>query len=321
MDADELRLLEDTLADITAKADGTDLTAALDDFGWLEILRDEPQVAVRSVFTAQGRAGSWSAALHDVLAADIGSLDPGLSGAVTVVLPAPRAFIPGRDDLIDGVVVGTRSARWIVAPVLDADDRLTVRRFAADDVRMRPSGGLDPQLAVARVSGTAAGGDIVIQGADAVSWWRSVETTGRQALCHQVCGAASQMLHLALEHAMERAQFGARIGTFQAVRHKLAEAHVALTAASAAVEASWTADDRWLAATTAKLVTSRSATTIMAHAQQVLAGIGFTAEHPFHTFMKRAVVLDRLFGNASDLAPVVGGELVRRGAAPRLVEL
>jgi alkylation response protein AidB-like acyl-CoA dehydrogenase len=129
------------------------------------------------------------------------------------------------------------------------------------------------------------------------------------------------MLDLALAHARERSQFGQLIGTFQAVRHKLAEAHVAVAAAEAAALAAWESDDAWLAATVAKLVTSRSCATTVAHTQQVLAGIGFTAEHPFPRLMKRALVLDRILGTAVDLAPVVGRQLVLQGCAPRLVDL
>jgi alkylation response protein AidB-like acyl-CoA dehydrogenase len=130
------------------------------------------------------------------------------------------------------------------------------------------------------------------------------------------------MLELARDHAVERRQFGQPIGTFQAVRHKLAEAFVAVEAAEAAAAAAWEAyDDFPLAAATAKIVASNSVSIVATHAQQVLAGIGFTEEHPFHLSMKRVVVLDRVLGDATDLVPWVGRALVRRGGAPRLVEL
>ena len=49
--------------------------------------------------------------------------------------------------------------------------------------------------------------------------------------------------------------------------------------------------------------------------------MGFTAEHPYHRAMKRTLVIDRTLGNADELAPLVGRELMERGEAPRLVDL
>jgi alkylation response protein AidB-like acyl-CoA dehydrogenase len=111
------------------------------------------------------------------------------------------------------------------------------------------------------------------------------------------------------------------VGTFQAVRHKLAETYVAVEALDAACGSAWDIGDRPLAAATTKLVGSRSVSTVAAHTQQVLAGIGFTAEHPFHGFLKPVLMCDRLLGGASELAIEVGRCMVDRAAAPRLVEL
>ena len=76
-----------------------------------------------------------------------------------------------------------------------------------------------------------------------------------------------------------------------------------------------------LAAATAKVVTGKAVGVTAAHTQQLLAGVGFTAEHPFHRFMKRTIVLERMLGSGSELASEVGRLLVERGEAPRLVQL
>ena len=60
---------------------------------------------------------------------------------------------------------------------------------------------------------------------------------------------------------------------------------------------------------------------VTAHCQQVLAGIGFTSEHPFHRFMKRAVVLERILGDTGLLTESVGRQLAALGEAPRVVDL
>ena len=117
------------------------------------------------------------------------------------------------------------------------------------------------------------------------------------------------------------AQFGRLVGTFQAVRHKLVEAHVATRAAECATATAWESDDLPLAAATAKVVTGKAVGVTAAHTQQLLAGVGFTAEHPFHRFMKRTIVLERMLGSGSELASEVGRLLVERGEAPRLVQL
>jgi alkylation response protein AidB-like acyl-CoA dehydrogenase len=141
------------------------------------------------------------------------------------------------------------------------------------------------------------------------------------ALCHQIVAALFVMVELAQAHVSERAQFGRLVGTFQAVRHKLVEAYVAATAAGCSAEAAWEADDLPLAAATAKVVAGQAVAVAAAHTQQLLAGIGFTSDYPYHHFMKRAVVLERVLGSGTELAPNLGHLLMERGEAPRLVEL
>ena len=94
-------------------------------------------------------------------------------------------------------------------------------------------------------------------------------------------------------------QFGRPIASFQAVRHRLADALVAVEALDATLDAAADEPDRVTAAL-AKATAGRTARTVAAHCQQVLAGIGFTTDHPFHRFLKRTMVLEGLFGSADD---------------------
>ena len=58
------------------------------------------------------------------------------------------------------------------------------------------------------------------------------------------------------------------------------------------------------------------------HCQQVLAGIGFTTEHPLHLFVRRTIVLDQLLGAGSVLTRQLGADILRqRHAARRLPPL
>ncbi len=52
------------------------------------------------------------------------------------------------------------------------------------------------------------------------------------------------------------------------------------------------------------------------HCQQVLAGIGFTTEHPLHRFVRRTVVLDQLLGAGSVLTHQLGTDILRSGSLP-----
>ncbi len=57
------------------------------------------------------------------------------------------------------------------------------------------------------------------------------------------------------------------------------------------------------------------------HSQQVLAGVGFTMEHPFHRFLKRTMVLEGLFGSADEIVLDVGRRLLATRQVPTLIEL
>ena len=128
------------------------------------------------------------------------------------------------------------------------------------------------------------------------------------------------MLDLARQHAVDRVQFGRPVASFQAVRHRLAESLVQIEGAAAVVDVCGDETDPLLAAL-AKSLAGKAARATAGHAQQVLAGIGFTTDHPFQLRLKRVLTVDSLFGSASSLPAEIGAELLARGSAPRLVEL
>ena len=123
------------------------------------------------------------------------------------------------------------------------------------------------------------------------------------------------MLELARQHALERMQFGRPIALFQAVRHRLADSLIAIEAADSLVAAVWDEPSPVLTAM-AKGMAGQGARTAAKHCQQVLAGIGFTAEHAFHHFYKRVVVLDQLLGAGSALTRHLGSDVLATGILP-----
>jgi len=142
----------------------------------------------------------------------------------------------------------------------------------------------------------------------------------RRALGWWLVGAARAMLTLARQHALDRVQFGRPIAGFQAVRHRLAETLVAIEGAEATLSLPG-ADNPDLTALLAKAAAGKAALTAARHCQQVLGGIGFTAEHDLHHHVKRALVLDGLLGSSKELTRKAGAGLRARGSAPRLADL
>lgn len=143
---------------------------------------------------------------------------------------------------------------------------------------------------------------------------------GRRALGWWLAGTARAMLSLARTHALDRVQFGRPIASFQAVRHRLAETLVAIEGAEATLVVASNDTDE-LASVLAKAAAGQAALTAARHCQQVLGGIGFTAEHDLHRHVRRALVLDGLLGSARELTREAGAVLRERGSAPRLAQL
>lgn len=147
-------------------------------------------------------------------------------------------------------------------------------------------------------------------------------SAGRVALAWWLVGTSRAMLSLARQHAMDRVQFGRRISSFQAIRHRLAETLVAIEGAEATLHVAGQPDDPdGLASLLAKAAAGHAALTAARHCQQVLGGIGFTAEHQLHHHIKRSLILDGLLGSTRELTREAGKALVDKGFAPRLAEL
>lgn len=145
---------------------------------------------------------------------------------------------------------------------------------------------------------------------------------GRWALGWWLVGTSRAMLSLARQHALDRVQFGRHISSFQAIRHRLAETLVAIEGAEATLHVATPQDDPdGLAALLAKAAAGQAALTTARHCQQVLGGIGFTAEHQLHHHVKRTLILDSLLGSARELTREAGKTLLDRGFAPRLAQL
>ena len=90
--------------------------------------------------------------------------------------------------------------------------------------------------------------------------------------------------------------------------------------AEAAVDAGWEEPTPYTAAM-AKAIAGRSSRTVARHAQQVLAGMGFTAEHAFHHYLRRVLVLDQLLGSATELSTELGQAAIKDRKIPAMLAL
>ncbi|MEU9234628.1 acyl-CoA dehydrogenase family protein [Streptomyces subrutilus] len=134
------------------------------------------------------------------------------------------------------------------------------------------------------------------EGADAAGVLEALAATGRTAACvlaAEAVGAAGQALARTVEYVRRREQFGRAIGSFQAVKHRLADLYVQVEAArSAAYYAAW--DPRQGALALAQALEALRLTA--GEAIQLHGGIGFTWEHDAHLYFKRAAADELLFG-------------------------
>ncbi len=317
MDAQDRLLLRESLRRLTEQHTAAALDDALTRLGWHDALEDEPRDAVGLLFELQGRAGTTSAALDDVLARVLGVA----SGAAILLpplgIPGPPARVAGQSFHIEGVATRALHDRGR-AVIAFEQDGTQLAEIAADDLECRPVTGIDPELGLIEVSAEIALADLAAS--PAPNSWDTALAAGQVALAHELVGACQTMLELARTHALEREQFGRPIAGFQAVRHRLADAYVAVEGAQACVTAAWD-DATPMAAAIAKAVAGSGAAVVRRQAQQVLGGMGYTTEHPLHRYLRRTLVLDQLLGSSRTLTREWGQRLLSLRDVPALLPL
>ncbi|MCW2628013.1 acyl-CoA dehydrogenase family protein [Mycobacterium sp.] len=119
-------------------------------------------------------------------------------------------------------------------------------------------------------------------------------------------GGAARLLEMTVAYAGQREQFGAAIGSFQAVKHHCADMAVGVEAGRAALWAAAmsldsAADDvRSRAASAAIAYAKSAASQVAGTALQVHGGIGFTWEHDLHLFLRRIKVDEAVDGTVAE---------------------
>ncbi len=208
-----------------------------------------------------------------------------LTGTVERVVDAGAA-----DDLL----VAARGADGVSLYAVDASSSGVQRRSLVTLDLTRPQ-------AAVELTGTT--GRLVAGPAEAERVIEHALQVGSALLAVEQVGAGQHLLDLAVDYAKSRLQFGRLIGSFQAVKHKLANLLVDLEhARSTAYHAVWAlaegSDDPALAVSIAQATASAALSRIAADTIQVHGGIGFTWEHQAHLYFKRATTDAALLGSA-----------------------
>jgi alkylation response protein AidB-like acyl-CoA dehydrogenase len=142
---------------------------------------------------------------------------------------------------------------------------------------------------------------------------RRLHLAGTILAAAELVGTAQGALDVASAYALEREQFGVKIGSFQAVKHLLADMYVRVelarsaTYAAAAIYDDESAGDLATAASTAKLLAGEAGIANGRAAVQILGGMGFTWEMLPHYFLKRAWLLEQAFGTGDAHALILSG--------------
>lgn len=169
---------------------------------------------------------------------------------------------------------------------------------------------LDPGTPVGRFDTLPAGE--TVGNAAAAAGLRELGTVLSAAL---LLGISATALEVARSYALEREQFGTPIGSFQAVKHLLADMYVrtalarSATYAAAAIIAGVGPGDAPTSVATAKLLAGVAAVENASNAVQILGGMGFTWAMPPNFLLKRALVLDQAFGTTDHHALAISAAI------------
>ena len=208
-------------------------------------------------------------------------------------------------------------AKWFVAQAVTADAFLVLARdgrgvsavlvpadAAGVTVRALETLGKDRQSVVElrRVELPAS----ALAGRAGAAWprWERLRRTLATLLCAELVGGADAALAMTVAHVCEREQFGAKLGTFQAVQQMAATMAIDVEAARHLTrQALWrlangVAAEREVAI--AKAWTGRAYRDVTVLAHQLHGGAGYVVEHPLHRHTLRAKEAELLFGSTED---------------------
>jgi alkylation response protein AidB-like acyl-CoA dehydrogenase len=197
-------------------------------------------------------------------------------------------------DTLEGLAEGTSIGAVVFDPgyvingdaadVMIAADGTTLTRWTTFTAqRVEP---MDPTRRLARVEA----GDTTTIGDDP-----GLADTAAILLAAEQIGAAARCLDLTVEYTKARVQFGRPIGSFQALKHRMADLYVAVQSARAVVNDA-IAEPSSTSAALARVAASEAFSKVAAEAVQMHGGIAITWEHDIQLYFKRAHGSAQLLG-------------------------
>jgi alkylation response protein AidB-like acyl-CoA dehydrogenase len=239
------------------------------------------------------------AAVPDALALEVAVAVPLIAGADGGL---PEQWLPRVAAGESAIAVVLEDRRYV--PDVDVAELLIVERagnlFAVDRSKATLTRQQSVDGARRLFSVVAEGGLLLEVDAGALELARERAALATAAV---LLGLSQRMLDMTVAYAKERQQFGHPIGSFQAVKHRLADALVAIELARPVVyAAAWSLARSQANASApvalAQLFANRAADYAARQSLQIHAGIGFAAEHDLHLWLKRAKALDLASGGS-----------------------
>ncbi|WP_313673807.1 acyl-CoA dehydrogenase family protein [Mycolicibacterium sp.] len=297
---DERELLRQTVAALVDKHAGSEaVRRAMDsprgyDTALWTMLCEQVGVAALVVPDEFGGAGGQLADAAAVLEELSRGLVPtpllGTTLAELALLSADTPDAETLEQLASGAAIGTvvfdrdYVINGDVADVVLAVDAGRIVRWS--DVTVQPVRTMDPTRRLARMT---PGATLVI-GPDP-----GIADTAAILLAAEQIGAAARCLELTVEYTKQRVQFGRPIGSFQALKHRMADLYVAVQSARAVVVDA-VAQPAPVSARLARLAASEAFCMVAGEAIQLHGGIAITWEHDMHLYFKRAHGSAQLLG-------------------------
>ncbi|MDB5984652.1 MAG: acyl-CoA dehydrogenase [Pseudomonas sp.] len=173
------------------------------------------------------------------------------------------------------------------------------------DIDLTRNESVDPSRRLFRVDWTPGAATCVASGEQARQLWAITADRGALGVSAQHLGLAKRMVDLAVDYSFERKQFGKPVGSFQAVKHLMANVSVLIEFAKcplyrAAYSLANGSTGQAVHVSHAKLACSEAALLAAKNAIQVHGAMGYTWEVDLQLFMKRAWALDKEWGDRGE---------------------
>ncbi len=249
----------------------------------------------------------------------------------TGLLTALPEGTPQRETLLEKIAEGTvriavaHSINPLVADVHLADAILVdhegeVHLVCRGQLDYERNTSIDSSRRLSRIHFKASADSKIARADCGAAAWNETLNRGALAVAGQSLGLAQRMLDLSVDYAIQRKQFGKPVGSFQAVKHKLADvvsgietAKPTLYRAAYALANGNPRSDLYVSH--AKLTCCKAAMTAARHSIQVHGAMGYTWEADLQMFMKRAWALQASWGTGDFHRQRVADDILADGAA------